>query len=44
MTSKIKEKCKIEGNCEMIMYGPGVEKIFEETKINNLKIGTAGEN
>ena len=29
---KIKEKCKIEGNCEMIMYGPGVEKIFEETK------------
>jgi len=29
---KIKEKCKIEGNCEMIMYGPGVEKIFDETK------------
>ncbi len=29
---KIKEKCKMEGNCEMIMYGPGVEKIFDETK------------
>ncbi len=29
---KIIEKCKIEGNCEMIMYGPGVEKIFDETK------------
>ena len=29
---RIKEKCKIEGNCEMIMYGPGVEKIFDETK------------
>jgi len=29
---RIKETCKIEGNCEMIMYGPGVEKIFDETK------------
>ncbi len=29
---KTKEKCKIEGNCEIIMYGPGVEKIFDETK------------
>ncbi len=29
---KIEEKCKIEGNCEMIMYGPGVEKIYDETK------------
>ncbi len=29
---RIKEKCKIKGNCEMIMYGPGVEKIFDETK------------
>ena len=29
---KIKEKCKIEGDCEIIMYGPGVEKIFDETK------------
>ena len=27
---KIKEKCKFEGNCDMIMYGPGVEKIFDE--------------
>ena len=27
---KIKTKCKSEGNCEFIMYGPGVEKIFEE--------------
>ena len=32
LKKKIKEKCKIEGNCEMIMYGPGVEKIFDETK------------
>ena len=23
-------KCKSEGQCEFIMYGPGVEKIFEE--------------
>ena len=29
---KIKEKCKLEGNCEIIMYGPGVEKIFDEAK------------
>ncbi len=29
---RIEEKCKIEGNCEIIMYGPGVEKIFDETK------------
>tara|TARA_B100001121_G_scaffold106062_1_gene93768 strand:+ start:74 stop:2017 length:1944 start_codon:yes stop_codon:yes gene_type:complete len=29
---RIKEKCKIKGDCETIMYGPGVEKIFEETK------------
>ena len=30
---KIKKKCKLKENCEFIMYGPGVEKIFEETKI-----------
>ena len=29
---KIKTKCKSTGNCEFIMYGPGVEKIFEEIK------------
>ena len=29
---KIFEKCKIKGHCETIMYGPGVEKIFDETK------------
>ena len=28
----IKENCKLEGNCKYIMYGPGVEKIFEEVK------------
>ena len=29
---KIKNKCKKEGNCNFIMYGPGVEKIFDEVK------------
>ena len=29
---EIKGKCKFNGNCEFIMYGPGVEKIFEEVK------------
>ena len=28
----ISVKCKINGDCEFVMYGPGVEKIFEETK------------
>ncbi len=28
----IKTKCQSEGNCEFIMYGPGVEKIFDEIK------------
>ncbi len=28
----IKTKCNSDGNCEFIMYGPGVEKIFEEVK------------
>ncbi len=30
---KIKTKCRSKGNCEFIMYGPGVEKIFEEVKV-----------
>ncbi len=29
---KIFKKCKIDENCEFIMYGPGVEKIFDEVK------------
>ena len=29
---EVKTKCKSEGNCEFVMYGPGVEKIFEEAK------------
>ena len=29
---EIKTECKSKGNCEFIMYGPGVEKIFEEVK------------
>ena len=28
----IKIKCKSEGSCQFIMYGPGVEKIFDEVK------------
>ena len=28
----IKTKCKFENYCKFIMYGPGVEKIFEEIK------------
>ena len=28
----MKNKCKKEGDCDFIMYGPGVEKIFEEVK------------
>ena len=27
-----KTKCKSEGNCDFVMYGPGVEKIFDEVK------------
>ena len=30
---KIQRKCKTENLCEFLMYGPGVEKIFEELKI-----------
>ena len=29
---EMKTKCRIKGYCEFIMYGPGVEKIFEEVK------------
>ena len=29
---EIKGTCKFNGSCEFIMYGPGVEKIFEEVK------------
>ena len=29
---ELKNKCKEEGNCDFVMYGPGVEKIFEEVK------------
>ena len=29
---EVKRKCKSKHNCEFIMYGPGVEKIFEEVK------------
>ena len=29
---QIKNKCKISLSCDFIMYGPGVEKIFDEVK------------
>ncbi len=29
---EINSKCKSNGNCEFIMYGPGIEKIFEEVR------------
>ncbi len=29
---KIENKCNAKGFCDFIMYGPGVEKIFEEVK------------
>ncbi len=32
LEKKVKNKCKEDGNCDFIMYGPGVEKIFEEVK------------
>ena len=32
LEKKMKNKCKKEGDCDFIMYGPGVEKIFEEVK------------
>ena len=32
LEKKIKNKCKTEGDCNFIMYGPGVEKIFDEVK------------
>jgi len=32
LEKKLKNKCKEKGDCNFIMYGPGVEKIFEEVK------------
>ena len=32
LEKKIKNKCKEEGDCNFIMYGPGVEKIFDEVR------------
>ena len=32
LEKKIKNKCKEEGDCSFIMYGPGVEKIFDEVQ------------
>ena len=32
LEKKVKNKCKENGDCDFIMYGPGVEKIFEEVK------------
>ena len=32
LEKKIKNKCKREGDCNFIMYGPGVEKIFDEVQ------------
>ena len=32
LEKEIRTKCKIGENCDFIMYGPGVEKIFEEVK------------
>ena len=32
LEKKINNKCKEEGNCNFIMYGPGVEKIYEEVR------------
>ena len=29
---EIKNKCKEEGDCNFIMYGPGVEKVFDEVQ------------
>jgi primosomal protein N' (replication factor Y) (superfamily II helicase) len=32
LEKKIKNKCKKEGDCNFIMYGPGVEKILDEVQ------------
>ena len=29
---KLQNECSLKGNCDFIMYGPGVEKIFDEIK------------
>ena len=31
---KIRNRCNDKGECDFVMYGPGVEKIFEEVKKN----------
>ena len=33
LEKKLNIKCKSDGTCEFIMYGPGVEKIFDEAKL-----------
>ena len=30
LKKKFLDKCKENKNCDFVMYGPGVEKIFEE--------------
>ena len=30
LEKKVKTKCKINNFCDFVMYGPGVEKIFDE--------------
>ena len=32
LEKELQNKCKPDGYCDFIMYGPGVEKIFEEVK------------
>ncbi|MDC0433395.1 primosomal protein N' [Pelagibacteraceae bacterium] len=32
LEKELKNKCKEKGDCNFIMYGPGVEKIFEEVR------------
>ena len=32
LEKKIQNKCKEEGDCNFIMYGPGVKKIFDEVR------------
>jgi len=32
LEKELKVKCNLEGTCDFLMHGPGVEKIFEEVK------------
>ena len=32
LEKEINKKCNTKGNCEFVMYGPGVEKIYDEAK------------